>query len=84
MPQSCRLQRLSPHRLIYLILSKNYSITRARFGDIRLGQQLGCGPSGGRSLLSASFCCAARPDKVTIVAGEASERLHFLRLENIE
>ena len=32
----------------------------------------------------ALFCCAARPDGVTIVAGEASGRLHFLRLENIE
>ena len=33
---------------------------------------------------SALFCCTARPDGVTIVAGEASERLHFLRLQNIE
>jgi WD40 repeat protein len=32
----------------------------------------------------ALFCCAARPDRPTIVAGEASERLHFLRLQNIE
>jgi hypothetical protein len=32
----------------------------------------------------ALFCCAARPDRATIVAGEASERLHFLRLQNIE
>jgi hypothetical protein len=31
----------------------------------------------------ALFCCAARSDGVTIVAGEASEQLHFLRLENI-
>ncbi|WP_332997400.1 hypothetical protein [Microcoleus sp. A006_D1] len=30
----------------------------------------------------ASFSCDVAPDKVTIVAGEASERLHFLRLQN--
>ncbi len=29
-------------------------------------------------------CCAIAPDGVTIVAGEASGRLHFLRLEGIE
>ena len=29
-------------------------------------------------------CCAIAPDGITIVAGEASGRLHFLRLENIE
>jgi hypothetical protein len=32
----------------------------------------------------ALFCCTVAPDGVTIVAGEASGRLHFLRLENIE
>jgi hypothetical protein len=31
----------------------------------------------------ALFCCTVASDKVTIVAGKASERLHFLRLENI-
>jgi hypothetical protein len=30
------------------------------------------------------FAVPLRPDGVTIVAGEASGRLHFLRLENIE
>uniref|UniRef100_UPI000969249A WD40 repeat domain-containing protein n=1 Tax=Scytonema sp. HK-05 TaxID=1137095 RepID=UPI000969249A len=29
-------------------------------------------------------CCAVAPDSVTIVAGQASGRLHFLRLEGIE
>jgi WD40 repeat protein len=29
-------------------------------------------------------CCAMAPDGVTIVAGEASGRLHFLRLENVD
>lgn len=32
----------------------------------------------------ALFCCAVASDGVTIVAGEASGRLHFLRLGNIE
>ncbi|GAB1541616.1 hypothetical protein NUACC21_42870 [Scytonema sp. NUACC21] len=30
---------------------------------------------------SAMFCCAVAPDGVTIVAGEASGRLHFMRFE---
>ena len=33
---------------------------------------------------SALTCCAAAPDGVTIVAGETSGRLHFLRLEGME
>jgi WD40 repeat protein len=33
---------------------------------------------------SSINCCAVAPDGVTIVAGEASGRLHFLRLEGIE
>ncbi len=28
-------------------------------------------------------CCAIAPDGVTIVAGEASGRVHFLRLEGV-
>ena len=32
----------------------------------------------------ALFCCTVAPNGATIVAGEASGRLHFLRLENIE
>ena len=28
-------------------------------------------------------CCAVAPDGVTIVAGEASGRVHFLRLEGV-
>ena len=32
----------------------------------------------------ALFCCTVAPDGVTIVAGEASGRLHFLLLESIE
>ena len=32
----------------------------------------------------ALFCCAVASDGITIVAGEASGRLHFLRLENRE
>ncbi|MEQ8752993.1 MAG: hypothetical protein RID09_05655 [Coleofasciculus sp. G1-WW12-02] len=28
-------------------------------------------------------CCAIAPDGITIVAGEASGRVHFLRLEGI-
>lgn len=28
------------------------------------------------------YCCAVAPDEVTIVAGESSGRVHFLRLEN--
>jgi WD40 repeat protein len=32
---------------------------------------------------SALLCCAAAPDGVTIVAGEASGRVHFLRLEGV-
>lgn len=31
----------------------------------------------------ALFCCAVVPDGVTIVAGEASGRVHFLRLEGV-
>ncbi|MEW6498129.1 MAG: hypothetical protein AB1589_37355, partial [Cyanobacteriota bacterium] len=30
------------------------------------------------------YCCAVAPDGVTIVAGEASGRVHFLRLEGME
>ncbi len=33
---------------------------------------------------SALTCCAVAPDGVTIVAGEASGRVHFLRLEGME
>jgi WD40 repeat protein len=33
---------------------------------------------------SPIICCAVAPDGVTIVAGEESGRLHFLRLEGIE
>jgi WD40 repeat protein len=33
---------------------------------------------------SKILCCAVASDGVTIVAGEASGRLHFLRLEGIE
>jgi len=40
--------------------------------------------------LTASFrgesivdCCAVAPDGITIVAGEASGRIHFVRLENV-
>ena len=33
---------------------------------------------------SSIYCCAVTPDGVTIVAGEASGRVHFLRLEGIE
>jgi WD40 repeat protein len=33
---------------------------------------------------SAIRCCAIAPDGVTIIAGETSGRLHFLRLEGIE
>jgi WD40 repeat protein len=33
---------------------------------------------------SAIFCCAVAIDGTTIVAGEASGRLHFLRLENLK
>ncbi|NEQ19868.1 MAG: hypothetical protein F6K28_10870 [Microcoleus sp. SIO2G3] len=33
---------------------------------------------------SAIRCCTVAPDGVTIVAGEYSGRLHFLRLEGIE
>ncbi|HLP92165.1 MAG TPA: hypothetical protein VK184_26690 [Nostocaceae cyanobacterium] len=29
-------------------------------------------------------CCAVAPDGVTIVAGEASGRLHFLRLQGMK
>jgi WD40 repeat protein len=32
---------------------------------------------------SALQCCAIAPDGVTIVAGEASGRVHFLRLEGV-
>jgi WD40 repeat protein len=32
---------------------------------------------------SALECCAVAPDGVTIVAGEASGRVHFLRLEGV-
>lgn len=32
---------------------------------------------------SALECCAVVPDGVTIVAGEASGRVHFLRLEGV-
>ncbi|WP_306557857.1 WD40 repeat domain-containing protein [Nostoc sp. 'Peltigera malacea cyanobiont' DB3992] len=32
---------------------------------------------------SAFFCCAVAADGVTIVAGEFSGRVHFLRLENV-
>ncbi len=32
---------------------------------------------------SALYCCAVAPDGVTIVAGEASGRVHFLRLEGV-
>ncbi len=32
---------------------------------------------------SALHCCAVAPDGVTIVAGEASGRVHFLRLEGV-
>lgn len=32
---------------------------------------------------SALRCCAVAPDGVTIVAGEASGRVHFLRLEGV-
>jgi WD40 repeat protein len=31
----------------------------------------------------ALYCCAVAPDGVTIVAGEASGRVHFLRLEGV-
>jgi WD40 repeat protein len=31
---------------------------------------------------SSIMCCAVAPDGVTIVAGEASGRVHFLRLES--
>lgn len=33
---------------------------------------------------SRLYCCAVAPDGVTIVAGELSGQLHFLRLEGIE
>lgn len=33
---------------------------------------------------SSINCCAVAPDGVTIVAGEESGRLHFLRLEGME
>ncbi|HEY9709171.1 MAG TPA: hypothetical protein V6D48_13295, partial [Oculatellaceae cyanobacterium] len=33
---------------------------------------------------SPIFCCAVAPDGVSIVAGEQSGRVHFLRLEGIE
>ncbi|MFN6480330.1 WD40 repeat domain-containing protein, partial [Nostoc sp. DedQUE07] len=33
---------------------------------------------------SYMYCCAVAPDSVTIVAGDASGRVHFLRLENTE
>ncbi|MCT7969452.1 NB-ARC domain-containing protein [Laspinema sp. D1] len=33
---------------------------------------------------SAFLCCAIAPDGVTVVAGEASGRVHFLRLEGLE
>jgi WD40 repeat protein len=33
---------------------------------------------------SSIYCCAVTPDGVTIVAGKASGRVHFLRLEGIE
>jgi len=29
------------------------------------------------------LCCAVAPDGLTIVAGDNSGRLHFLRLENV-
>ncbi|MBX9255101.1 hypothetical protein H1Q63_14325 [Desmonostoc muscorum CCALA 125] len=29
------------------------------------------------------YCCAVAPDGMTIVAGDASGRVHFLRLENM-
>jgi len=62
------LQRLSLHPLIYLILSKNYSITREICGDTRLGQQLGCGLSGGRlknarRILELAFLLQKRSDR---------------------
>ncbi|WP_442945174.1 WD40 repeat domain-containing protein [Nostoc sp.] len=30
------------------------------------------------------ICCTVAPDRVTIVAGNSSGRVHFLRLENVE
>jgi WD40 repeat protein len=33
---------------------------------------------------SPLICCAVSPDGVTIVAGEQSGRVHFLRLEGME
>ncbi len=33
---------------------------------------------------SAFLCCAIAPDGVTVVAGEESGRVHFLRLEGLE
>ncbi|MCU0638071.1 MAG: hypothetical protein MUE87_05585 [Methanothrix sp.] len=32
---------------------------------------------------NAMFCCAVSPDGRTIIAGEASGRVHFLRLEGL-
>ncbi|MEH2145501.1 WD40 repeat domain-containing protein [Nostoc sp.] len=32
---------------------------------------------------SPILCCVVAPDRTTIVAGEASGRVHFLRLENM-
>ena len=32
---------------------------------------------------SSIYCCAVAPDGMTIVAGEQSGRVHFLRLENM-
>ncbi|MEG4496645.1 hypothetical protein QUB05_04545 [Microcoleus sp. F10-C6] len=37
-----------------------------------------------RSLLSALFCCTVAPNGVTVVAGDESGRVYFLRLEGIE